>query len=286
MIHDQAAELRELVRRVQSRERRRQDGPQLIVVKGGMPGVGATTVALGITKALAFQGRHVVLVDADLDSAGATALLKVTAERTVLDVFSKNASASDALVPIGENLRFLAGLWGSSLLLESFSNPGSQLVDELIELSDYNAVVIDAGCSRGPVGHDLWNAANSLLLVTTGADAAVMGAYAMMKTFGSDEQIAPVKLMVNQVPDATTANGIAGRLAHSAKHFLNLNVELLAWAGSEPAMSGYDGGILTDRSAMTDDRAGRLFNQLAGELTGYSIAEKAGETLPAESVVV
>ena len=70
-MHDQADELRELVRRAALENSWVSTAvPRLIVVSGGKGGVGTTTVAVNLAVALAAQGHRTVLVDANLNRGG------------------------------------------------------------------------------------------------------------------------------------------------------------------------------------------------------------------------
>jgi flagellar biosynthesis protein FlhG len=112
MIHDQADELRHLVRlRAASGASLGMIVP-LVVVAGGKGGVGATTVAVNLALALARQGRRAVFVDADLDHGGNSRLTKHPEQGSVLDVLAGRRSVHEVLQrgPLGVQVLSGAGL--------------------------------------------------------------------------------------------------------------------------------------------------------------------------------
>ena len=80
---DQATELRKLVLR-SMRERAAAAGPppRLLILAGGEPGVGVTTLTVNLGIALADQGLRVVVVDADVNRADVARLCGLPLPRT------------------------------------------------------------------------------------------------------------------------------------------------------------------------------------------------------------
>jgi capsular exopolysaccharide synthesis family protein len=117
-----------------------------IMVTSAGPSEGKTTTAINLATSLAFAGKRVILIEADLRRPSIADALSVTAERGVISVLIEEATLVDSLVPApvtNGNLGLLvaeqAGPWGSELLA---LRAGQRLVDQAKEVADY--VVVDS----------------------------------------------------------------------------------------------------------------------------------------------
>ena len=124
---------------------RSRDSGSIMVTSAG-PSEGKTTTAINLATSLAFAGKRVILIEADLRRPSIAAALSVTAERGVISVLIEEATLEDSLVPApvtNGNLGLLvaeqAGPWGSELLA---LRAGQRLVDQAKEVADY--VVVDS----------------------------------------------------------------------------------------------------------------------------------------------
>lgn len=236
MIHDQASELRALIRQVRLAESTTTDSPRLIVVSSGAPGEGATCIATNLALALNMAGHRTVLVDADLDGAAATALCRVQPELSVADVLSGRCTAVDAIVKTSHGLQLLGGLWGSSLILDCTPSSQLRLIEQLRQLPSTDCVVIDVGCGRSHVVSDFWQAADLVLAVTTPDNESLVNTYSAIKVFGGRVAPRDLRVIVNRAANPALAHDVTRRLTASAKQFLDRTVRHL---GSLP----FDGEV-------------------------------------------
>src|SRR2546430_2629733 len=95
-MSDQATELRRLVRTTGSTSPAK-PGPRTIVVSGGRPGVGATTLTIQLAASLAGDAQRVVLIDADLYRADIAARCGLARGLDIGDVLSGRQSIHEAL---------------------------------------------------------------------------------------------------------------------------------------------------------------------------------------------
>ena len=94
MTHDQADELRLLVRAAARHAPVAGGEVRLIAVTGGQRAVGTTTIALNLAVALALEGRRAILVDADLERGAVAGMCGLAERGSILDVLSGAAHDS------------------------------------------------------------------------------------------------------------------------------------------------------------------------------------------------
>jgi flagellar biosynthesis protein FlhG len=232
MIHDQADELRQLVR---ASAPFNPCGPRapLIVASGGKGGVGTTTVAVNLAVALARWGRRAVFVDADLDHGGNTQLSPHCAEGSVLDVLAGRRDVHEVLERGPAGIQVLSGAWASDERTEFPAAAHDRFVAQLEQLAPHaEVVVVDAGSGRGPLARRLWESASALVAVTTSDDTSIMQCYAAIKVLAATGAQAPVYTLVNLASDTSSAAGVHARIAEACRKFLAIGARS---AGSVPA---------------------------------------------------
>jgi flagellar biosynthesis protein FlhG len=243
MIHDQADELRHLVRmRAASGVPSGMTVP-LVVVAGGKGGVGATTIAVNLAVALARQGRRAVFVDADLDHGGNSRLTPHSQQGSVLDVLAGRRSVHEVLErgPLG--VQVLSGAWAEGTPVEFSAAAQHRFITDLKHLGAHaDIVVIDAGSSRSPFARGLWRAASVVLAVTTTDPGSIMECYAAIKVQLDAAETASVYTLANRSDEPEAAAEVQGRIAEACRRFLGMSaiaagvVETCPPTGSAPPL--------------------------------------------------
>ncbi len=264
-MHDQAAQLRDLVRQA-ARENNAPKGgaPQLVAISGSKGGVGTTTLALNLSVALAQQGRRVVLADLDLCRADVALLCGIEERRNVCDVLAARRTVDEVLQPGPAGVRILPGAWAVAETLDPSSGAHQRLLDQLTTLGRCaDVVVLDVGNGPSEIARRCWHTADRVLLVTTPDAVSVMDAYATIKVLLADGQLPEIGLIVNRAESADSATNIHRRVAVSCQRFLGLAVDA---AGHVPTA-----GAVTDATQVAkplmirspDSEAGRAIARIA-----------------------
>jgi flagellar biosynthesis protein FlhG len=222
-MHDQADELRQLVRERSNSAAAGGPTVPLVVVSGGKGGVGTTTIAANLAAALARQGRRTVLVDADLDHGGKANLRQDPQLGSVVDVLKGKRTVHEVLRRGPAGMQMLGGAWGSGELTDCSAITQQRFIAELKALAPHaEIVVVDAGSSRNHFVRRFWHAANAVLVVTTTESVSIMDCYAAIKVLLAGDASVPIHTLVNLAADAGLAADVQSRIAAACRRFLGL----------------------------------------------------------------
>lgn len=225
-MSDQATELRKLVLR-SARESSAHAGPQprLVVISGGKGGVGATTLSVQLSIALAEQGSRVVLVDADLRRADVALLCGLQEQRSVADVLTSRSDIHEVLVRGPSGVLVVPGLWAPGSTASFSETTQLRLIKQLRLLGRHaDIVLLDVGCGSPEVLRRFWQAANDIIMVTTPDSVSVMDCYATIKTVLAGEQTDSLRVIVNRAASAAVADDVHQRINQSCQRFLGVSI--------------------------------------------------------------
>jgi flagellar biosynthesis protein FlhG len=233
---DQANDLRRLAtmhgRMDSARAARR---PALLAITGGKGGVGTTSTAMSLATSLGRIGKHTLLIDADPLGGDVALRCGVGAQHTLADLLAGRCVWKDG-VQLGPNgIQVVAGARWSDDLGSRVPVAAELLIELLNDRGDETDVaVIDVGNRPGRAGQRLCQAADAVVMVTTGDAPAVVGAFESIKKLvpllrdparEASEQTVPLHLLVSMARTAAEAKVVAGRLSRACRRFLG--VELL-----------------------------------------------------------
>ena len=202
-MHDQADQLRQLVRDTVQADQSLQPGAPLVVLSGGKSGVGTTTIAVRLAQELSRLGKSTVLVDANPTQPDVAKLLpgKKNSEQhgSLADVLDGSRQAIEVLQSIGNNIRLLSGRWAPLSPPDLSHQAVDRLLAELRSLgSTADVVVADVGSGMSPWANRFWQAAQQVLLVTSPEPVAVMDSYASIKLTESQGLGQKLRIVVNR----------------------------------------------------------------------------------------
>ena len=278
MSHDQASRLRSLaLRTLRTTPASPSASARTIVVSSGERRLGGTTLAVHLSISLARQGQRVVLVDADLETAGASLLSRVHLSPGLTDVLTDRRNIHEVLQRGPAGIQVLAGSQSASERTLLNDKTAGRLMRQLAGLSRHtDVVVLDVPCQEAePRGESLshsplvsfWQHADDLLLVTSGDDSAVMNTYALLKSCWSRTVVLPrLHVAVNHARDFATANDVHLRLDRSSQRFLKLPLNL---AGSLPTSP-----IAASATGVSDDPFDLALEQIGQRLLSSSMSNE------------
>ena len=240
----------------------------MLVVSGGKPGVGATTVALNLAATLAGDALRVVLIDADLQQANVAVRCDLTASLNIGDVFEGRKNIHEALQRGPAGMQILAGKASPEMRGTVSPRALQRLQRQLRSLERHTDwIIVDAGHQPTELMFDLWSLAERVLLVSSPDAAAVMDTYALVKTLLTRQSLAqPLALVINQVAGAAAAADVFRRIDQSCRRFLGMSLELAGYAPFEPATAGSVAGEATPALAASPGSFADAINRLAHQL--------------------
>jgi len=277
MSHDQAARLRSLAQRtVRASTTSPLASVRSIVVSSGERRLGGTTLAVHLSISFARQGLRVVLVDADLETAGASLLSRVPLHPGLTDVLSETRTIHEALQRGPAGIQVLAGSQGISGPTILTSKVAQRLRRQRAGLARHtDVVVLDVPCLEAePRGESLehspllsfWQHADDLVLVTSDDDSAIMNTYALLKSCWSRTVVLPrLHVAVNHAADEAKSREIHLRLDRSSRRFLQLPLEMAGWLPTSP--------LAASEVAIADAGFDAALEQMAQRLLGSSSSE-------------
>lgn len=291
-MHDQADELRQLMRKWNSDCDNgpdsssadgvgRADRLRKIVVSAGKGGVGTTTVAVNLAVSLARLGCRTILVDANFSGADATWLCGIEPTATIAEVLSGRRTMHEILVPGPGGIQVAPGIWSPAAVPDCSPSRQQRLLHQLDLLGRFaDWAIIDAGCGLNNVVRRFWQAADELLVVTTGEAVAVMDAYAAIKLFLGELPASIIRTLVNQSRSESEATAVHARLANAAQRFLGMT---LLPAGQLPwdaavALASAAGQTLLKQ--FDESPAAQAIDQLAERLLSAGAADDENQILP------
>ena len=217
-----------------------------IAVVSGKGGVGKTVITANLAARLAFGGRRVLVVDADLGLANLDILLDVEPEFTILDALHGIQTPEKILVHTSKGFDLLpagSGLPEGTMLTQVLSGCVASLLKEVEDRYDF--ILFDAGAGVGDVVLFFADLADEILVVVTPEPTSLMDSYATMKilnqTYGKNE----FSLIVNQanpISCAQVGNTVAGHLKNVISRFIDskekkpVRLELIGSIPLDPAI--------------------------------------------------
>jgi flagellar biosynthesis protein FlhG len=203
---------------------------RLIVVAGGKPSLGVTTLSVNLAVALARSGSRTVLIDADLQQADAAILCGCSPTPNLGEVLASRRDIHEVLQRGPGGMQLIAGMNVADARTQTTTKGQKRFLRQLHSLGKHvDVFVVDAGSAPTDFARQLWAAADDVLLVTSPDVVAVMDSYAAIKTMFTPALKHPqLRLIVNQAEDQAQARDVFRRIDQSCQRFLEVSLTLAA----------------------------------------------------------
>ena len=163
------------------------------------------------------------MVDADTNRGDIAERCRLSERYTVADVLAARKNIREAIQPGPAGIWALAGGWAGSWADEKKDALRGQFharIVQPLEMSGdrFDLVVFDAGNGASGETSERWQAADTVVLVTTADLPSIMDAYAAIKQLKAKEEMPNVHCLINMA-DEWTAADVYARLERSCRRF-------------------------------------------------------------------
>lgn len=222
---DQAANLRRLVLETDKKQKK----TRTIAITSGKGGVGKTSVAVGLSIALARGGSTVTLLDADLGLANINVILGIIPKYNLYHVIKGQKKLKDIVIEVPEGIKIIAGASGFHQLANLDPKQRNEFISAISELDSDDFMIVDTGAGVSQNVLSFVMASDEIIVVTTPEPTAITDAYGIIKSIAAQSPDKIIKIIVNRVLSVAEGNRVAQRVINIAGQFLNIKVENLGF---------------------------------------------------------
>jgi len=205
---------------------------KVIAITGGKGGVGKTNISVNLALYLSQQGRHVMLLDADLGLANVDVMLGLKVRRNLQHVLAGECELNDIVITDSSGLQIIPASSGMQKMAELSSAEHAGIIRAFSDIGqnlDYLLVDTSAGITDNVLSFT--RAAQDVLLVVCDEPTSITDAYALMKVLHRDHNIERFKIVANMVRTPQEGREIFAKLSKVTDKFLNV---MLEYVGSVP----------------------------------------------------
>lgn len=208
----------------------------MITIASGKGGVGKTWLSISLATALARDGRSVLLFDGDLGLANVDVQLGLVPEQDLGDLLAGRTSLSEAVTRYDAGgFDVLAGKSGSGALSSMRREKVDLLRQHLhIAAEHYDHVLLDMAAGVDAANMQIGTHEGLTLVVLTGEPTSLTDAYAFMKLRRMRDPGADLRVVVNNAPDAESADKAFAAISKACNTFLQFRPPLLGSVLTDP----------------------------------------------------
>jgi flagellar biosynthesis protein FlhG len=205
---------------------------KVIAVTGGKGGVGKTTVSVNLAVSMAAQGRHVMLLDADLGLANVDVLLGLHTRFDLGHVIKGECPLEDAIVTGPHGLQIVPAASGVKRManLTEFEHAGIvRAFSDLYHRVDVLVVDTAAGLHNSVTAFS--QAAHHVVVVVCDEPASITDAYALIKVLSREHGVQRFQILANQTRRSGEGADLFQKISRVCDRFLTVGLE---FAGCVP----------------------------------------------------
>lgn len=220
MIEDQASSLRRM---------NHSSLTKVIAVTGGKGGVGKTNVTLNTAIAMAKQGKHVMVLDADLGLANVDVMLGLRVEKNLSHVLSGECTLEDILVEGPHGVKIAPATSGTQSMAELNPTQHAGLIRAFSELRiPIDVLLVDTAAGISDMVLSFAKASQDILMVVCNEPTSLTDAYALIKILNRQHGVFRFKVVANMVRNMREGQELFAKLSKVTNRFLDVALELVA----------------------------------------------------------
>lgn len=195
---------------------------KIYAVSSGKGGVGKTTVTVNLAIALAKANKKVLVLDGDLGLANINVILGIIPKFTLYHVIKGHKSLQEVVLETAEGIDIIPGASGYSQLADLDSTARESLIQNIMEINDYDYILIDTGAGIGSIVISLILAADEVLIVTTPEPTSITDSYGLIKSITNRNKDFKLNVVINKAKDELEGKKVARRVIDISQKFLNV----------------------------------------------------------------
>lgn len=276
---DQAEGLRNIIKKQEIESGRK--NARVITVTSGKGGVGKTSVSVNLAIHLQWQGKKVVVLDADFGLANIEIMLGIRPKYNLADLMFRGKTITDIITYGPENIGFISGGSGINEMANLTRDQVFQLIQKMYELDQQaDVIIVDTGAGIGESVLEFLAASEEVLLVVTPEPTSITDAYALLKALKRSSSYKPektvVKMIANQVRNNKEAEELFDKLGVVVNKFLNIDIEYL---GAVPYDTNMQKAVMRQEPlsmTVSDSVAVKAVERIANKLEGMEEVHSFG----------
>ncbi|HHT96693.1 MAG TPA: MinD/ParA family protein [Clostridiales bacterium] len=231
-MNDQAAQLREIVKKSPSYDTMTGPMAKIITITSGKGGVGKSNTVINIALSLRNLGKKVIILDADLGLANIEVLLGIIPDYNLSNVLNGKKNILEIIEQNEDGISFISG--GSGIrelmfLTQDQITHFANSIAELEKIADFILIDTSAGITEAVLS--FCKLAHEVVFITTPEPTSITDAYALIKTFQGQygEDLPLFKLLINKSETANEAQQVYTKLSSVCKHFLSIDIQYMGF---------------------------------------------------------
>lgn len=199
----------------------------IVAVASGKGGVGKTSMTLNIARALAKQGKRVLVFDADIGLANIDVQLGLAPGKDLSDVLQGKATVKDVIAKTDKGFDVVPGRSGGEDLPFITGVERQQMLRQVQDVAAaYDLILLDVAAGVSDEVLTFTKFADRTLLVVTPDPSSITDAYAVVKLMKLRHNVTNATVLVNMATSATDGKQTYEKLKNAADKFLQIQLPL------------------------------------------------------------
>jgi len=201
---------------------------KVIAVSGGKGGVGKTNVSLNTAISLAYQGKRVLVLDADLGLANVDVMLGLRVQRNLSHVLSGECELDDVIIEGPAGIKIIPATSGTQSMVDLTPAEHAGLIRAFSEMkTECDVLIVDTAAGISDMVLSFTRAAQDVLLVVCDEPTSITDCYALMKLLSRDHEVFKFKVVANMVRTPREGQQLFAKLTKVSDRFLDVALELV-----------------------------------------------------------
>ncbi len=253
---------------------------RVVAVTSGKGGVGKTNIAVNLGVALARQGRHTALLDADMGLANVDILLGLQPRFNLSHVIAGDKRLDEILVAGPEGLRIVPAASGIQQMAELSPVEQAGLIRAFSELRlPLEVLLVDTAAGISTTVVNFARACQEIVVVVCDEPTSLTDAYAFIKLLYRDYGLYQFQVLCNQVRSAEQGRQLFEKLYRVTDRYLDV---ALRYLGAVPYDDAVRKAVQQQRpfvTAFPGSSAARAIQELARKIDHWPIDNTASGQL-------